>query len=91
MTQPETEALDAALVEALSVLRVGTNEDHRAALQLVALTALSTPAGAMLWACLLHEAEYTFQGVAAFAASVVRAVSTIASALLSADLGLDGL
>jgi hypothetical protein len=28
--------------------------------QLVALTALSTPAGAHLWACLLDEAEHTF-------------------------------
>ena len=41
----------------------GTDEDHRAALQLVlvllTLTALSTPAGARisLWACLLDEAE----------------------------------
>ena len=53
MTQPETAALDAALVEALGVLRVGTDEDHRATLKLVALTSLSTPAGAHLWACLL--------------------------------------
>ena len=65
MTQPETETLDAALVEALGVLRVATDEDHRAALQLVALTSLSTPAGAHLWACLQDEAERTFQSVAA--------------------------
>ena len=35
MTQPETETLDAALVEALGVLRVATDEDHRTALQSV--------------------------------------------------------
>ena len=46
MTQPETETLDAALVEALGVLRVATDEDHRTALQSVVLIALSTPAGA---------------------------------------------
>ena len=88
MTQPETETLDAALVEALGVLRVGTDEDHRTALQLVALTSLSTPAGAHLWACLLDEAERTFQSVAAYAAAVVSAASAVASAQLAAGLWL---
>jgi hypothetical protein len=88
MTQPETETLDAALVEALGVLRVGTDEDHRTALQLVALTSLSTPAGAHLWACLLDEAERTFQSVAAYAAAVVSAASAVASAQLAAALWL---
>ena len=90
MTQPETETLDAALVEALGVLRVGTDEDHRTALQLVALTSLSTPAGAHLWACLLDEAEHTFQSVAAYAAAVVSAASAVASAQLAAALWLRG-
>ena len=88
MTQPETETLDAALVEALGVLRVATDEDHRTALQLVALTSLSTPAGAHLWACLLDEAESTFQSVAAYAAAVVSAASAVASAQFAAALGL---
>ena len=88
MTQPETETLDAALVEALGVLRVDTDEGHRAALQLVALTSLSTPAGAHLWACLLDEAERTFQSVAAYAAAVVSAASAVASAQLAAALWL---
>ena len=88
MTQPETETLDAALVEALGVLRVGTDEDHRTALQLVALTSLSTPAGAHLWACLLDEAERTFQSVAAYAAAVVSEASAVASAQLAAALWL---
>ena len=88
MTQPETETLDAALVEALGVLRVGTDEDHRTALQSVALIALSTPAGAHLWACLLDEAERTFQSVAAYAAAVVSAASAVASAQFAAALGL---
>ena len=88
MTQPETETLDAALVEALGVLRVATDEDHRTALQLVALTSLSTPAGAHLWACLLDEAERTFQSVAAYAAAVVSAASAVASAQFAAALGL---
>ena len=88
MTQPETETLDATLVEALGVLRVATDEDHRTALQSVALIALSTPAGAQLWACLLDEAEHTFQSVAAYAAAVVSAASAIASAQFAAALGL---
>ena len=88
MTQPETETLDAALVEALGVLRVATDEEHRTALQLVALTSLSTPAGAHLWACLLDEAERTFQSVAAYAAAVVSAASAVASAQFAAALGL---
>ena len=84
----ESEALDAGLVEALGVLRVGTDEEHRVALQLVALTALSTPAGAQLWACLLEEAERTIQSVAEYATAVVGAASAIASAQLTAALGL---
>ena len=75
-------ALDAGLVEALGVLRAGTDEEHRAALQLVALTALSTPACAQLWACLLEEAERDVQSVAEYATAVVGAASAIASAQL---------
>ena len=70
------------------VLRVDTGEGHRAALQLVALTSLSTPTGAHLWACLLDEAERTFQSVAAYAAAVVSAASAVASAQFAAALGL---
>ena len=88
MTQPESEALDAGLVEALGVLKVGTDEEQRAALQLVALTVLSTPAGAQLWACLLTEAERTIPSVAEYATAVVGAASAIASAQLTAALGL---
>ena len=87
MTQPEIEALEAGLVEALSVLRVGTDEAHRTTLQSITLTVLSTPAGAQLWACLLEEAERTIQSVAAFVAAVVGAASAIASAQLTAALG----
>ena len=68
MTPEESDALDAGLVEALGVLRAGTDEEHRAALQLVALTALSTPAGAHLWACLLDAATEFDGGPAGFAA-----------------------
>ena len=88
MTQPESEALDAGLVEALGVLRVGTDEAHRTALQLVALTTLSTPAGAQLWACLLNEAERAVHSVGEYVIAVVGAASPIASAQLAADLGL---
>jgi hypothetical protein len=71
----------------------------RAALQLVALTSLSTPAGAHLWhsgpACWLvcwtsGEAERTFHSVAAYAAAVVSAASDVASAQLAAALGCMG-
>ena len=87
MTQPEIEALEAGLVEALGVLQVGTDEAHRTTLQSITLTVLSTPAGAQLWACLLEEAERTIQSVAAFVAAVVGAASAIASAQLTAALG----
>jgi len=86
MTQPEIEALEAGLVEALSVLRVGTDEAHRTTLQSITLTVLSTPAGAQLWACLLEEAERTIQSVAAFVAAVVGAASAIASAHLASGV-----
>ena len=62
MTQAERDALtpdrstDAGL-EALGVLRFGTDEEHCAALWSVALTVLSTSAGAHLWACVLAETE----------------------------------
>ena len=89
MTQPETETLDAALVEALGVLRVATDEDHRTALQSVALIALSTPAGAQLWACLLEEATARgVQIVAEYASAVVAAASAIAGAQFASALGL---
>ena len=88
MTQPEIQALDAGLVEALGVLRVGTNEEHRAALQSVALTQLSTPAGAQLWACLLEAAGRGVQGVEEYATAVTGAASTIASAQFASSLGL---
>ena len=88
MTQPESETLDAGLVEALGVLKVGTDEEQRAALQLVALTVLSTPAGAQLWACLLTEAERVVPSVAEYVAAVVATASAIASAQLAVALGL---
>ena len=88
MTQPEIQALDAGLVEALGVLRVGTNEEHRAALQSVALTQLSTPAGAQLWACLLEAAVRGVQSVEEYATAVTGAASAIASAHFASSLGL---
>ena len=89
MTQPETETLDAALVEALGVLRVATDEEHRTALQSVALIALSTPAGAQLWACLLEEATARgVQIVAEYASAVVAAASAIAGAQFASALRL---
>ena len=68
------------------MLRAGTDEEHRAALQLVALTALSTPAGAQLWACLLEEAGRSFNSVATYATAVVGAASAIASAQLASSV-----
>ena len=88
MTQPEIQALDAGLVEALGVLRVATDQEHRAALQSIALTELSTPAGAQLWACLLEEASRGVQSVAEYASSVVAAAGAVASAQFASALGL---
>jgi hypothetical protein len=88
MTEEESDALDAGMIEALRVLRVGTDEDHQATLQSIALTARSTTAGALLWACLLDEAEQGVQTVAAYAAAVSATASTIVTAQLSSALGL---
>ena len=88
MTEEESDALDAGMIEALRVLRVGTDEDHQATLQSIALTALSTTAGALLWACLLDEAEQGVQNVSAYAAAVSATASTIVTAQLSSALGL---
>ena len=88
MTQAERDALDAGLVEALGVLRFGTDEEHRAALRSVALTALSTSAGAHLWACVLAETERGVPSVADFVAALSAAASAISSAQLTAALGL---
>ena len=46
LTQVETEALDEGLVQAFSLLTTGNQAQRRATLQLVALTTLSTAAGA---------------------------------------------
>jgi hypothetical protein len=56
MGEAETEALDAGLAEAFSLLTTGGQAQLRATLQLVAWTTLSTPAGAQLWASLLEVA-----------------------------------
>ena len=88
MTQAERDALDAGLVEALGVLRFGTEEEHRTALRSVALTALSTSAGAHLWACVLGETERGVPSVADFVAALSAAASAISSAQLTAALGL---
>ena len=70
------------------MLKVGTDEAHRAMLQLVALTVLSTQAGAQMWACLLTEPERAVPSVAAFVAAVVATASAIASAQRATALGL---
>ena len=88
MTQAERDALDAGLVEALGVLRFGTDAAHHAALRSVALTALSTSAGAQLWACVLAEVESGVRSVAEFVAALSAAASAISSAQLTAALGL---
>ena len=86
MTQPEIQALDAGLVEALGVLRVGMNEEHLAALQSVALIELSTPAGAQLWACLLEAAGRGVHSVEEYVTAVTGAASAIASAQLASGV-----
>ena len=90
MTQAETEALDAGLVEAFSLLTTGGEAQLRATLQLVAFTTLSTPAGAQLWASLLEVAttpvaEGGSFSVNGFAQALTNAVSAIAGAQLAAS------
>ena len=88
MTTAEAEALDAALVEALGILRVGSSADHRAVLQSNTLAALAVPEAAQVWASALDEADRVFSSVADYAAAVVAAVETIANSLLEKAFGL---
>ena len=90
LTQAETEALDAGLAEALSVLTAGTQAQHTATLQLVALTSLSTPAGAQLWASFLDVVKAPLDSggnfsVDTFVSALSNAVSTIVGAQLAAS------
>ena len=90
LTQAESDALDAGLAEALSVLTAGTRAQHAATLQLVALTTLSTPAGAQLWASLLEVATAPLAeggsfSVSSFVSALTDVVSTIAGAQLAAS------
>ena len=90
MGEAETEALDAGLVEAFSLLTTGGEAQLRATLQLVALTTLSTPAGAQLWASLLEVAttpvaEGSSFSVNGFVSALTNAVSAIAGAQLAAS------
>ena len=89
LTPVETEALDEGLVQAFSLLTTGNQAQRRATLQLVALTTLSTAAGAQLWASLLEAAtaplaEGSFS-VDNFASTLLNAVSTIAGAQFAAS------
>ena len=92
MTEAEIEALDTGLVDALSLLVTGRQEQRRMALQLVGLTSLSTPGGAQLWASILEAAEPVAGSsgfsVDAFVSTLRNAVSAIAGAQLASSFGL---
>jgi hypothetical protein len=85
----ETETLDTGLVEAFSLLTTGNQAQRRATLQLVALTTLSTPAGAQLWASMLEvltiDGGGSFSSVDGFVNALINAVSAIAGAQLAAS------
>ena len=90
LTQAETEALDAGLADAFSLLTTGGQAQVRATLQLVAFTTLSTPAGAQLWASILEVATTPLDpggsfSVDNFASALLNAVSTIAGAQFAAS------
>jgi hypothetical protein len=90
LTQAETEALDAGLVEAFSLLTTEGRAQIRATLQLVAFTTLSTPAGAQLWASLLEVVTTPLDpggsfSVDSFVSALINAVSTIAGAQFAAS------
>ena len=91
LTPVETEALDEGLVQAFSLLTTGNQAQRRATLQLVALTTLSTAAGAQLWAsCLEVLATLPPDGgssfsVDGFVSALSNAVSAIAGAQLAAS------
>jgi hypothetical protein len=88
LTQAETEALDAGLASAFSLLTTGGQAQVRATLQLVAFTTLSTPAGAQLWASMLEVLTTDGGGsfsVDSFVSALLNAVSTIAGAQFAAS------
>jgi hypothetical protein len=90
LTQAETDALDAGLADAFSLLTTGDQAQVRATLQLVAFTTLSTPAGAQLWASILEVATTPLDpggsfSVDNFASALLNAVSTIAGAQFAAS------
>ena len=88
LTQAETETLDTGLVEAFSLLTTGNQAQRRATLQLVALTTLSTAAGAQLWASMLEVVTTDGGGsfsVDGFVNALSNAVSAIAGAQLAAS------
>ena len=85
-----TDALDAGLADAFSLLTTGDQAQVRATLQLVAFTTLSTPAGAQLWASILEVATTPLYpggsfSVDNFASALLNAVSTIAGAQFAAS------
>jgi hypothetical protein len=85
-----TDALDAGLADAFSLLTTGDQAQVRATLQLVAFTTLSTPAGAQLWASILEVATTPLDpggsfSVDNFASALLNAVSTIAGAQFAAS------
>ena len=85
LTQAETETLDTGLVEAFSLLTTGNQAQRRATLQLVALTTLSTAAGAQLWASMLEV--LTIDGGCSFSVDgFVNALSNAVSAIAGAQL-----
>jgi hypothetical protein len=93
MTVAESGTLDAAAMEALSLLLPGGEAVRRERLDSNVLSALSTPAAAQLWACTLEAAEPSSErssgfAVDVFAAALVEATSAIAGVQLARTFGI---
>ena len=83
MTVSEADALDEALVTALSLLQAGTSEEQRGLLAVPMATALLRPSLSMLWACVIEQAEAGAQNVTAFGEANIKFASSIAGALFA--------
>ena len=84
----ESDGIDSALDEALSVLQAGGTDARRRLLDTPILAALTVPSGAQLWASTMETAEGEGQSAAAMASALISACSAVAATLFASAIGL---
>ena len=84
----ESATIDDALDTASGVLQEGDAATRRALLQSNALTALTNPGAAFLWASAVEQSEGGVESVDAFATGVIASCSDVASVLFASAMGV---